>query len=298
MYYYGARYYNYKESVWLSADLLSGYNPNNETEHYIDGQHNGGVYNSFNLNTYGYCYQSPVKLVDPNGKQASSVYGLDSAELLNSSNFNTSTSKMTGAAFYGTGRTLNYLGNNNVLTRGKLANTTKGTSIASQYFREKFGNKLLPKPLRLSGENLSRINKPLGPIYSNNLGGAIGRLTPVVGRGLVVVGVGMSIYNISISDNKPIAAIRELGIWGGAIAGAESGAILGEAIGGPLGAAAGGILGGIAGESAVNSLLEPITPCGSCIRPSDNYLESGMRIDGGLRAIKDRINQNQQNLNN
>ena len=70
LYYYGARYYNPRESVWLSADPLSGYNPNNETEHYIDGQHNGGVYNSFNLNTYGYCYQNPVKLVDPNGKQA------------------------------------------------------------------------------------------------------------------------------------------------------------------------------------------------------------------------------------
>jgi hypothetical protein len=40
-----------------------------EREHYIDGQHNGGVYNSFNHNTYGYCYQSPVLLVDPNGKQ-------------------------------------------------------------------------------------------------------------------------------------------------------------------------------------------------------------------------------------
>ncbi|MXP12534.1 hypothetical protein [Apibacter sp. B3239] len=70
MYYYGARYYNPRESVWLSADPLSGYNPNNETEHYIDGQHNGGVYNSFNLNTYGYCYQNPVLLVDPNGKQS------------------------------------------------------------------------------------------------------------------------------------------------------------------------------------------------------------------------------------
>ena len=40
-----------------------------EVEHYIDGQHNEGVYNSFNLNTYGYCYQSPIILIDPNGKQ-------------------------------------------------------------------------------------------------------------------------------------------------------------------------------------------------------------------------------------
>ena len=27
------------------------------------------MYNSFNLNTYGYCYQNPVLLIDPNGKQ-------------------------------------------------------------------------------------------------------------------------------------------------------------------------------------------------------------------------------------
>ncbi|MXP05566.1 RHS repeat-associated core domain-containing protein, partial [Apibacter sp. B3546] len=69
LYYYGARYYNPRESVWLSTDPLSGYNPVMETEHYIDGQHNEGVYNSFNLNTYGYCYQSPIILIDPNGKQ-------------------------------------------------------------------------------------------------------------------------------------------------------------------------------------------------------------------------------------
>ncbi|WP_181951005.1 RHS repeat-associated core domain-containing protein [Apibacter raozihei] len=70
LYYYGARYYNPRESVWLSTDPLSGYNPMMEFEHYIDGEHNGGVYNSFNHNTYGYCYQNPVLYVDPNGKQS------------------------------------------------------------------------------------------------------------------------------------------------------------------------------------------------------------------------------------
>ncbi|TWP24608.1 type IV secretion protein Rhs [Apibacter muscae] len=69
LYYYGARYYNPRESVWISTDPLSGYNPIFEKEHYIDGQHNGGVYNSGNLNTYGYTYQNPIKYVDPNGKQ-------------------------------------------------------------------------------------------------------------------------------------------------------------------------------------------------------------------------------------
>lgn len=68
--YFGARYLDMRYSMWISTDPLSGYNPIFEKEHYIDGQHNGGVLNSFNHNTYGYCYQNPVKLVDPNGKQA------------------------------------------------------------------------------------------------------------------------------------------------------------------------------------------------------------------------------------
>lgn len=55
--------------MWLSTDPLSGYKPNNETEHYKDGQHNGGIYNSGNLNTYGYTYQNPIRYIDPNGKQ-------------------------------------------------------------------------------------------------------------------------------------------------------------------------------------------------------------------------------------
>lgn len=69
LYYYGARYYDPKVSLWLNTDPLSGYNPILETEHYIDGQHNGGVFNFGNLNTYTYTYQNPILYVDPNGKQ-------------------------------------------------------------------------------------------------------------------------------------------------------------------------------------------------------------------------------------
>jgi RHS repeat-associated protein len=63
LYYYGARYYNPRESVWLSVDkpLIDGT--------YMSGIHNGGVYNSFNLNGYMYCYQNPVRLIDPDGNQ-------------------------------------------------------------------------------------------------------------------------------------------------------------------------------------------------------------------------------------
>ena len=68
--YFGARYLDMKTSLWLNTDPLSGYNPIKEHEHYIDGQHNRGVFNPMNLNTYTYTYQNPIVFVDPNGKQS------------------------------------------------------------------------------------------------------------------------------------------------------------------------------------------------------------------------------------
>ena len=69
LYYYGARYYNPRISIWYGVDPLAVYNPVMEDQFYGDGQHNGGVYNSGNLNPYIYCYQNPIVYVDPNGKQ-------------------------------------------------------------------------------------------------------------------------------------------------------------------------------------------------------------------------------------
>jgi RHS repeat-associated protein len=71
-YYYGARYYNPKVSLWLNVDPLADYNPHMNDEHYKDGEHNGGVFNQMNNNPYIYCYQSPVRYIDPNGKQVDS----------------------------------------------------------------------------------------------------------------------------------------------------------------------------------------------------------------------------------
>ncbi|UHO36679.1 hypothetical protein H5J24_12565 [Chryseobacterium capnotolerans] len=44
LYYYSARYYNPRLSVWYGVDPLAIYNPVTETQFYGDGQHNGGVY--------------------------------------------------------------------------------------------------------------------------------------------------------------------------------------------------------------------------------------------------------------
>jgi RHS repeat-associated protein len=63
LYYFGARYYDARTSVWVSADPILGA--------YLGGKAGmGGVYNSFNLGLYSYGHLNPVKFVDPDGKAA------------------------------------------------------------------------------------------------------------------------------------------------------------------------------------------------------------------------------------
>jgi RHS repeat-associated protein len=69
LYYYGARYYDPRISIWASVDPLANVDYIMNNEAYVNGEHNGGIYNHFNHNSYSYCYQNPIKFVDPNGKQ-------------------------------------------------------------------------------------------------------------------------------------------------------------------------------------------------------------------------------------
>jgi RHS repeat-associated protein len=67
LYYFGARYYDPRTSVWQSADpILGKYLPDdNAKRSQLIGM--GGIYNDFNLDPYGYSHQNPLKFVDPDG---------------------------------------------------------------------------------------------------------------------------------------------------------------------------------------------------------------------------------------
>ncbi len=60
LYYFGARYYDPRISLWESPDPI--------LDEYLNGERNEGVYNSFNLGLYTYCQENPVDLTDPDGK--------------------------------------------------------------------------------------------------------------------------------------------------------------------------------------------------------------------------------------
>jgi len=69
LYYYGARYYDPRTSVWQSADpILTKYltTGNKERDKNLPGM--GGIYNSFNLGMYSYSHLNPVKFTDPDGR--------------------------------------------------------------------------------------------------------------------------------------------------------------------------------------------------------------------------------------
>ena len=71
LYYFGARYYDPRTSVWQSADpILGKYLPSGNKEKDAKLLGMGGVYNSSNLGLYTYTHSNPVRLTDPDGRSA------------------------------------------------------------------------------------------------------------------------------------------------------------------------------------------------------------------------------------
>jgi len=67
LYYFGARYYDARTSVWVSPDpILDKYLPTGKKDEQLPGM--GGVFNGVNLNPYNYAGQNPVMIFDPNGE--------------------------------------------------------------------------------------------------------------------------------------------------------------------------------------------------------------------------------------
>jgi RHS repeat-associated protein len=67
LYYFGARYYDPRTSVWQSADPILA--------KYLNGKGNGGVYSSMNMNLYSYSYQNPLNVLDPDGREGLVLIG-------------------------------------------------------------------------------------------------------------------------------------------------------------------------------------------------------------------------------
>ncbi|WP_438015644.1 SpvB/TcaC N-terminal domain-containing protein [Sorangium sp. So ce315] len=66
LYYFGARYYDPRMSVWLSPDPILA--------EYMRGGPAGGVFNPGNLGLYSYTLNNPVNLVDPDGRSAQGAH--------------------------------------------------------------------------------------------------------------------------------------------------------------------------------------------------------------------------------
>jgi RHS repeat-associated protein len=60
LYYFGARYFDPRTSIWQSADPMLG--------SYLAGKVNAGVFNPRNLGLYSYTYNNPLVLADPDGR--------------------------------------------------------------------------------------------------------------------------------------------------------------------------------------------------------------------------------------
>ena len=70
LYYYGARYYDPRTSVWQSVDpILEKYLPSGDPEKDKNLPGLGGVFNPANLAGYTYTHQNPVRYVDPDGNE-------------------------------------------------------------------------------------------------------------------------------------------------------------------------------------------------------------------------------------
>jgi RHS repeat-associated protein len=151
LYYFGARYYDPRTTVWQSADpALTKFLPTGDRtrDQTLPGM--GGVYNPLNLGLYTYAHQNPVKLADPDGQitRAEVVAAFDARRAQGGVVPRTADDAFESAAL----RSFGLAKNNSPLRSGRVPDGVVGQQGEQQmpFFR----NVLYPKSVLVEAKNL------------------------------------------------------------------------------------------------------------------------------------------------
>ena len=201
-------------------------------------------------NRYAYVIGCPIKLKDSDGRLPS-LPGL-----LGSSNRDRELQKEAQALAIYNGLVLT----SDSAVRKKYINTVKQIKKGDAATRTALKSQMRAKSSPL-GRSLAEAMRPAAA-EASRAGGTASKTNAavdqamggagVVGRGLLVVGAGISVANVASAPEgqRGLAIAQEVGGWTGAwafgSAGAEGGALVG-AFGGPAGAAVGATVGGVVG---------------------------------------------------
>ncbi|MCB6089653.1 RHS repeat-associated core domain-containing protein, partial [Flavobacterium psychrophilum] len=247
---FGARYLDMKTSLWLTIDPLAEQGPE--------------------YSPYCFTMNNPINMVDPDGRWPYPIGPISLIGIINSvKNYFTGDSNKTVSTIRSVSAEGAYTGIKSSAVRETYKSTVSkldisdsaGRTSAKLAAREQTPAvvKSIIESQRPTSVEIAKVSGSANKTnaVANGTADAFGK----AGKGLLVVGLAASAYNISTAENKVQATAVEGGSWAGAIAGGE---LLGSvgATGGPYGAVAGAvvgsIVGGVAGEKTVQGVVNKL----------------------------------------
>jgi RHS repeat-associated protein len=257
--YFGARYFSAAMGRWTSPDWSATPQP----IPYAD------LSDPQTLNLYSYVRNNPLSKADADGHETDEEKARRAAQGAAASVGTQATQDAAARAAYHQGLQ-------------PLQGAPKGDPVASAARTAlKIDARAASSP---TGAAIAEVMRPIAN-EAARVGGTASKSNPAVdaamgvagkaGPALMVVGVGVSAYNVATSDNPSRALAQEGGAWAGALAlggaggslGAQAGAAVGvwfggvgavpgAAIGGAVGAIGGGIAGAIGGEKLATKVYD------------------------------------------